>query len=268
MLKILLTILLSLFQFNVLANKLTLTICANDVRKSINPDAVYETPSVDIIKIAFKKLKSKLDINYTFDFKPMDRCVNDAEKGQIDAILDVSYTEERSRAVDYPPGSGPEEKEGPCTSLFRMTCSKYMVITNKNSQFEYKGNKEKLLLPVRVARGYSLAKKIEDIYKENAELSKNDLVSIKKLLRDNSGCVVANFGYIPGLAENQFRELLPKLKIHRIPYEARSNYFPFSKKTNITHEQKLTIWKELAKVMLDEKVVDQLRRKYSKLKYK
>lgn len=265
---ILLILVLFIPHKKVFAEKLTISICANDVRKSINPDAVYETPSVDIVKAAFRKLKNKLDIEYTFDFKPMDRCVKDAEKGQIDAILDVSYTQERAKVVEYPPGSGDDEIAGPCSSVYKMTCSKYMVITNKNSKFEFKGDKEKLILPVRVARGYSLAKKIEDTYRDNAELSKNDLVNIKKLLRDNTGCVIANFDYIPGLAENQFRELLPKLKIHKIPYDARSNYLPFSKKTHISHEQKLMIWKELAKVMLDEKIVDQLWKKYSKLSYK
>ena len=259
MIEVLLLFLLTLHEYSAFGKGLTLTICANDVRKSINPEAAYETPGVDIVKIAFKRLKNKLDIKYVFEFKPMDRCDKEAEKGQIDAILDVSYTQERARVVDYPPGSGPEEKEGPCTSIFRMTCSKYMVITNKNSQYDFKGNKEKLLLPVRISRGYSLAKKIEDTYKENAELSKNDLVSIKKLIRDNSGCVIANFGYIPDLAENQFRELLPKIKIHHIPYDARSNYVPFSKKAKISQEEK---------IMLDEKIVNQLKKKYSKLNYK
>lgn len=253
---------------NSFAEKIDISVCANDVRKSINPNKKYETPSEDIIKIAFERLKNKLEVNYSIDFKPMDRCIADAERGHIDAVLDISYTAERAEAVEYPPHSGPEEKEGPCSSTLKMTCSRYVVITTKKSNFDYKGDQNNLPIPVRIARGYSLAKKIEAIYKENAELSKNDLINIKKLLRDKTGCVVANFGYIPGLAENQFRENIMNLKIHKIPYEARSNYFTFSKKAKYTKEQKMLIWQELSKIMLDQKIVTQLRKKFSKINYK
>ena len=51
---------------------------------------------MDIFNYAINKLRNKLDISYTLDFMPMDRCIFNANRGEIDAVLDVSYTEDRA----------------------------------------------------------------------------------------------------------------------------------------------------------------------------
>lgn len=251
-----------------ISKKISLKICANDVRKSVNPNAKYETPSMDIFNFAVNNLKKKLDISYTIDFMPMDRCIFNANRGEIDAVLDVSYTEERALALEYPPGSGPDETKGSCSSNLKMSCSRYMVLTPKNSKFNYNGKKNNLPFPIRASLGYSIAKKLEVEFHENVELSKNDVVCIKKMIRDNNGCVIANFGYIPGMAEFQFKSLLTQIKINKIPYEMRSNYIPFSKKSKISKEDKLIFWKELSLVLKNPIITEKIKEKYLKMQSK
>ncbi len=265
---IILSFLLIQIKSYAISKKITLRICANDVRKSVNPEAKYETPSMDIFNYAINKLRNKLDISYTLDFMPMDRCIFNANRGEIDAVLDVSYTEDRALALEYPPGSGPDEMKGSCTSNLKMSCSRYMVLTPKNSKFNYNGKKNILPFPIRASLGYSIAKRLEVEFHENVELSKNDVVCIKKMIRDNTGCVIANFGYIPGMAEYQFKSLLPQIKINKIPYEMRSNYVPFSKKSKISKEDKSIFWKELSLVLKDPKIIKKIKEKYLKIQSK
>ena len=46
-----------------ISKNISLKICANDVRKSVNPEAKYETPSMDIFNYAINKLRSVLPIS-------------------------------------------------------------------------------------------------------------------------------------------------------------------------------------------------------------
>ena len=61
----------------------------------------------------------------------MDRCIADTERGHIDAVLDISYTAERAEAVEYPPSFWARRKRGALFFNFKMTCSRYVVITTK-----------------------------------------------------------------------------------------------------------------------------------------
>lgn len=264
--RILIFLNLLFIQFSIFpqAKKITLRLCANDVRKSVDPNATYEAPNIDIFKYAVANLKNKLNITYSISFMPMDRCIYSANRGDIDAVLDISFTDERALVLDYPPGSGPSEINGPCTAELKMSCSRYLVLTPKKSDFIYKGNKKELPFPIRASLGYSITKKLVADFQENVELSKNDIICIKKMIRDKNGCVIANFGYIPGMVENKLKDLLPKVNINKVPYDMRSNYIPFAKKSEITTSDRMIFWKELSSILNDPVYVKKIRNKYTK----
>ena len=51
------------------------------------------------------------------------------------------------------------------------------------------------LRPVRVARGYSIGKELQPIYKKDMLIGKSNLANLQDLLKTRTGSVVANFTF-------------------------------------------------------------------------
>ncbi len=247
----------------VYAESIALNVCADDNEQF--PFIIIEKGSIkgiefDILNMVIHNLKGKLNINLKFEIMPWSRCIQMVQKGQMDAAMNASYNDERSLFLDYPPNSGPLEPK-PCSSDYKLACSGYIVITLKTNKFEYDGKPLELPRPVRVSRGYSVVPELEKIFhNDDLEISKSDLINVKKLIRDKEGSLVAYIAFKSELNRN--KEILKKVKIHNKSYVMKSYYIPFSKKSIFTNEQKILFWNEIKKITTNKKIMDKINSKY------
>ena len=204
LLKVLLFAMLFASYTKAYSKKMVLNICANDLRLE-ESSKTNTNVSIDVLKIAIENFKQKNDIDFNIEFMPWSRCLSMLEKGEMDAVLNASYKKERALFLDYPPDAGPNEKKA-CSSLYKVACSGYVVITLKSNPFEYKGVPKLLPRPVRVARGYSVVSELEDIFQKDLEVSKSDTINIQKLIRDKDGSVITHFAFLLDLKKFQKNE--------------------------------------------------------------
>ena len=251
---------LNFYPFFCHAKSLPFHICADDFRLELDKKDKSENLNIDILKMAIQNLKNKIDIELNLEHMPLSRCFELLKKGQMDAALNLSYNEERASYLEYPPESGPNEKET-CSSQFKVACSGYVVITMKSNLYEYNGKQESLPLPVRSARGYSITKDLEKIFHDRLETSKSDKVNILKLIRDNECSVIAHFAFPVNI--NKFKKMSDKIKIHKKYFTIRSYFIPFSKKSKFPETEKKLFWEEIAKIANNKDIIDKIISSYS-----
>ncbi|KAB8040525.1 hypothetical protein GCL60_01005 [Silvanigrella paludirubra] len=256
--KILLYLVIFLSYTKVYSNKLVLHICANDLRLEDSSKSNTNV-SIDVLKIAINNFKQKVDVDFKFEFMPWNRCFSMLQKGEMDAALNASYRTDRALFLDYPPDSGAKEKK-PCSSLYKVACSGYVIITLKSNRFEYKGDPKQLPRPVRVSRGYSIVNELETIFQNDLEVSKSDTINIQKLIRDKEGSVITHFAYLLDL--KKFQKISNEIKIHKKFYVQKSYYVPFSKKSKLSDKDKLLFWNEIKNVFNNKELISGLISKY------
>ena len=257
-----------LIHFSAYSNNRILNLCVNDTE--LIPFVIFDKNEtigirVDIVKKIIKNLHTKLNVEFKIEAMPWSRCLKMAEKGEIDAPIDVSYNDERAQYLDFPPDSGPNEKKA-CESKFKLACSGYFVITLKSNKFEYNGKPSELPVPVRVTRGYSVVAELENLFHNDLVISKSDLVNVDKLIADKTGSVVAYIGSKPTLYKN--KNMMNQIKIHKTEYSSKSYYIPFSKKSKFSDNEKKMFWNELKNIVTNKEIMDNIFNKYSSFKSK
>lgn len=249
---------LAIFQV-VFANQIK--VCADDFREELKLKKNLENLSIDVLKRGILELKKETNVILLLEFMPLPRCMDLLKKGKIDAALNLSYNDERAHFLEYPPGSGPEEW-GVCTSSFKVACSGYVLITLKSDPYQFNGDRNSLLRPVRVARGYSIGKELQPIYKKDMLIGKSNLANLQDLLKTRTGSVVANFTFPVNI--QKFYEISDQIKIHTKYISMKSYYIPFAKNSKIKKEFRELFWKKVSAVANDSKIIDELINSYSK----
>ena len=261
----LLILIFVLISLNSFANALKLNICTDNI-----PQVPYiffknekvEGIEIDILKMSLKRLKNKVNIDLHLEVLPWSRCIYLAEKGEVDGVFIVSYSDERSKFIDFPLDAGPNETK-PCSSKFAISCFSYVVITLNSSKFEYKGKLEDLPKPVRVARGYSIVSELEKSLKNNIEIGKSDDLNVKKLIRDQKGSAIVFSPFLIYLKKE--KNLSNKIKINEKKYAMKSYYLAFSKKSLLSNKEKELVWKEIGNISNNKKIMNKIFLKYSSL---
>ena len=259
-LKIYFCYILFLFPFFSYANTIKINICADDFRQ--NKELSFsKTDSINIeILKEFSRVilkKNKMEVNVTLT--PLLRCLDMLKNGTMDAMIRLSYTDERAKYLDYPPGSGHEE-EMPCYTNYKVTCSGYVVITHVQEKFIYLGNSNNIPKPVRITSGISIENDLREIYKENLEGGRSYFDNIKKLLRDKKGSVIASYVFPIDLV--QYRKISPDIKIHEKYYVKKSYYMPFSKKSKISEKNRFFFWEKVSEFYNDNNATKKIFDKY------
>ncbi|WGL58544.1 transporter substrate-binding domain-containing protein [Pigmentibacter sp. JX0631] len=233
-------------------------ICADDniqipfimILKDRKPIGVH----VDILNEVF----TNTNLTYSLELIPWIRCLDRAKAGEYDIVLNASYDEKRAEYLNYPSDSGPNE-EAYCSSIYKLGCYGYYVLTLKNTNYDYTGEVSKLPFPIRVARGNSAEKELLATKNLQLESGKSDSLNIKKMIRDNTGCAVVYSAYTNFIDI----DLKDKIKIHKIPYKLKSYYLAFSKNSKIDPKNITFIWKKLNKVVSDKENIKKIFNKYN-----
>lgn len=211
---------------------------------------------IDIISKALRNL------GYEPQFKPASwqACLDLAKAGKIDAIATASYRDDRAIYLEYPSGAAVDIK-----SPWRVTDVEYSVITplrnkeDKKVLYEFTGNVKTIPQPVRVPAKYSVA---SDLKKEGltVEEGKNSLANFKSLVKEKTGSVVDLAGVAKYYAaQPQFAD---KYIIQKKPFNLKSYYLAFSKKSSIKRDDMKIIWKEIANVRENTETLSEFFKKY------
>ncbi|MGK5095293.1 transporter substrate-binding domain-containing protein [Deltaproteobacteria bacterium TL4] len=205
---------------------------------------------VDVVDQALKNL------GHTPQFKPVPwaRCLDDAERGRVDAVVSSSYKEDRAAFAYYPTDAKTAQK-----SKWRVTQAEYVIVTYKEDPYVYKGDVSTLPKPVRVPKGYSIIADLEKLGIA-VDAAKGDQNNFAKLIRDKKGVVIT----LPGSAElfNKSESFKGMLKVSEQPYTSKSYYMIFSKQSKLTEAERQAIWDEIVKVRENEDVYSKIISKY------
>ncbi|WGL58771.1 transporter substrate-binding domain-containing protein [Pigmentibacter sp. JX0631] len=245
-------------------------ICSDDNDDQPFLIANQENPTGILIDIIQKAIILSKELNiFTVKIQPMpwNRCLDMVKKGQVDAVLNISYNQERTQYIQFPEDSGEKEKQ-PCSSKLKFYCGGYLVITLKTFRPQYSGIVTDLPYPIRVARGYSINSELEGILKDNLEIGKSDNVNLKKMLRDKSGSVIAYTSYADRFYSVKFEDnydLLKLIKVHKKSYTKKSYYLGFSKFSSLDEKIRKSIWKNLQTINDNKKILNSIFKKYTDL---
>jgi len=211
---------------------------------------------IDIIQ------KALLATGYEPKFMPMSwkDCLNLAKEGKVDAIATASYKDDRAAYLYYPSGAAVDRK-----SPYRVSQVEYRVITssiNKDgseSPYVFNGNLKEIPKPVRVTESYSI---ITDLRKEGVTVTegKNNLENFKNLITEKTGSVI-DLNEVAKYLSSQ-SDFKDKLTIQPHPLSSKSYYLAFTKGGAISLEEAEPIWKEIAIIREDPKLMTEFLKKY------
>lgn len=204
---------------------------------------------VELVKKALENLGHKFEIDYL----PRRRCIFSLDQGSIDAMISVSYSNDISSSMAFP-GDAAHNGE----SDWRIMQVDQVVITPVNN-YEFDGKIEGLPEPVRIPHGEGIAAEIKSKGKMTDE-AKTDEQNFGKMLRDNDGCVISTTLIAEKMAlEPRYKG---RINIHAIPIASYSYHLGFSKKSQVTDEEKQKIWDEIRKLRNDYVFMLQLYSRY------
>lgn len=211
---------------------------------------------IDIISMALR------DLGYEPKFKATSwkQCLSDAEHGLVDAVATASYRDDRAVYLNYPAGAAVDKK-----SPWRVSQVGYVLITptfNKQGEkndYQFNGDFKMVPQPVRVPIHYSVAK---DLDKEGLKVreGKNSLYNFKQLVQTRTGSVVdiedvaLHFATQPQFAE--------KFIIQKRHLNSKSYFLAFSKSGSVKLYESNAIWKEIAKIRDNSKLMAEFLKKY------
>ena len=198
---------------------------------------------IDTINEALKELKKqKLEIVAQYHFVPWTRCLEGIKNGTFDAVISASFQQSRAAFMKYPNDAISDKN---CSSQFKLMCSSYVIVTNKETRYIYKSNPKTIPQPLRAPRGYSVVKDLQD-KKIDVEEFKGEEQCLGRLFKDKNGSVVGTHIIIDTINNNtQYKNAFV---IDKTPYIKKSYFIPFSKKTKIPSKIIQSFWSEIGKV--------------------
>ncbi len=125
---------LLLFSLSTVFTNSEITICI-DNNSWIPFTYLYsEEPSGIHVELA-KKALNDLGYSVIFTSMPWNRCLYEVEHGLFDAVLSVSYKEDRSEYLYYPDDADISEK-----SPLRVTSAEYVIVTHIENSYQWNGD--------------------------------------------------------------------------------------------------------------------------------
>jgi len=203
---------------------------------------------VDILTKASGPLGYKLK----FDAIPWKRCLHLTKAGQFDGIAGVSFQQSRAEYLSYPKNTHTSRN-----SKYQLSQVDYVIVTHSDTKFSFSGDAQQLPTPIRSPLGFSIGIELEALGLEVDNAALNDEANLKKLLRDQDGSVILIREMAHLLLKNN-----PELHIHPRPLKSKSYFLAFSKKTNLSQDEKMKLWRKIESVRKDKKYISKILERY------
>jgi hypothetical protein len=175
-------------------------------------------------------------------------CQHYANTGKVDALIGVSYNDERTKHLIYP-DRAKENKLNKEKNKYRIMETQYAIVTLKDQNVEFSGNYKIIPKPIYVPAGFSIGKDLKEHGLEVDAKAQMDVLNFKKLLQRKIGSVVV----IAPLARKYVANSNQghKLHISKMPIKVKDSYISFSKKGNSTEKQRKLIWTALELIRIE-----------------
>lgn len=195
----------------------------------------------------------RLDFGVDWVPMPWSRCLLEAQAGRIDAIATASYTAERAQFLRFP-----EDADARVDSRWAVAHTRDVVVTAAASQFQFDGQLSGLPTPVRAPRGWAVTAYLRERGVMVDAGAPNDESNLLKLLRDQTGCVIA-------IEESVYllQQQLPMARTLRVdprPLRTKSYFLPFSRRSPLPGDTVQAIWDTIETLRNDTTVMEQIRR--------
>ncbi|MDM8516501.1 hypothetical protein QUF76_09895, partial [Desulfobacterales bacterium HSG16] len=129
-------------------------------------------------------------------------------------------------------------------SKWRIMQVDHMVITHMDSQYEFEGDIKTLPAPIRLPFGEALATDLEKAGLK-VDMAKEARNNFRKLMRDKTGVVITTS--VMAEEMNKQFEFKDKFIISPTPLASQSYFLAFSKKSEVSDDEKKKIWEEIAR---------------------
>lgn len=180
------------------------------------------------------------DIGVALEFRvaPWVRCLLQAELGEVDAIASLVFNAQRGQLFEFPP----EASRSP--SPFALDEIDDVVVSLRDSGYQFNGDLASLPAPVRVPRGWAIGPFLVQQGVAVDDGAPTDRANLLKLLRDRRGSVVAT-------RQSAERELasgtFAALQISQRPIRTLSYFVAFSRRSENAAPLRQAFWQALAR---------------------
>lgn len=187
----------------------------------------------DIVSKALENLKIKVLVKPV----PFRRAMVNVREGSVDGVVAVGYQRDMMQDLDYPPDAD-KDLESP----WRIMQVDHVVVSYAENSYEFEGALKTLPAPVRLLQD---APMIDDLCRMGIEAQevRDDVQNFLKLMRDKNGVIITTS--VTAEMMNRDSRFKGKIKIHATPVASHSYYLAFSKKSRLSSEEKMRIWKEI-----------------------
>ena len=173
---------------------------------------------------------------------PWRRCLLDVKLGNMDGAIGASFSAERAEYMHYPSDAAAAKFENRAAK-WRLEYVEYVALSMKAEKFDYDGDLLALPQPVYLPQGFSL---VEELIEEGVVVdtrNRRDLENVDRLLMRKNGSVVlvrplANYAMGRETYANE-------LSISDHPVVSKSVFLGFSKKGQLTADQRESVWMQL-----------------------
>lgn len=187
----------------------------------------------DIVSKALENLKIKA----LAEPVPFRRAMVNVREGKVDGVVAVGYQPDMMQDLDYPPNAD-KDLESP----WRILQVDYVVVSYAKNSYEFEGSLKTLPDPVRLLQDVPI---IDDLSKMGIDVQevRDDVQNFHKLMRDKNGVIITTS--VTAEMMNRDPRFIGRIKIHAIPVASHSYFLAFSKKSRLSSEDKMRIWKEI-----------------------
>ena len=253
MLKVLFVVFISLAPAGVLAKNIHVCVDDDWFPYTFKENGKAVGIHVDIVRKAIENLGDTVELAPL----PWKRCLSLGQSGKVAAVMSASYKDERAEFAYYP-----NDAKTAKMSKGRIDQVEHVLVTRHDDPYEF--NKDWTTIPQPVGVGGMGSSITGELRKQGLQVIENNTktggLSMLMLKRVNS----ISFNPLQAKHSNSTGEFKGKLKINKIPLRSKSYFIIFSKKGDVSQEQREEIWESLSKVRSDEKFMLNTFDKYEK----
>lgn len=198
---------------------------------------------VDIVEEAGDRLGLKVRV------RPIDwgRCMEHVREGTVDAVLGISYVEDRTSFLHYP------MLNSDIDSRYSLSTLDDAVVTLQSQNYEYDGNPHSLPQPVRIPNGYALVDTMRALKIEVDDSAQGDQANLIKLSADKNGSVIMLRQLAEVLADREFFD--SQLHISEQAYTSVDFYLAFSVEAGLSPQLRQAVWDAVRDIREDEALI-------------
>ena len=182
------------------------------------------------------------------------RCVEYLQRGDVDVVLGIAYSEPRTEFLHFPLDQGAPDFD------YRLNTLEDVVVTLTDQNYEYTGDPDTIPQPVRAPKGYLVTGKLTADGLTVDDSASGDQMNLINLMRERTGSTVMLRQLAQAMSARKFFD--GHLHISQMPYTSRRYFMAFSVHTGYSDPERWEIWRTLKRIREDGALMRAIEAKY------